>query len=235
MKTRTAVIAAAAGLMGLSASADTVTMEYTGTGLGRTVRVSSPERSGTLFAGQLRHEVSSGTGIGASLAGQSILTYCIDIAQGVATRPTVFDVSRVDSNARSATEAALSRMVGHALDYAPNVRSNGEKRDFHAAVQLAVWEVIADFDATDGRGSLSIEQGRFEASQSNGRNIGGRLLDYVDDLFNAAMSGTGTGLAMTSSSRQDQIIPLTDPIIPAPTAAAMALVGVGGLASRRRR
>lgn len=235
MSSRTIMTATAVALCAASASADSVTMTFDSTGLGRSVRVASPDLQGNVFAGQLFHRFENGTGLGAQLSGRTLATYCIELAQNVATSPQTFAVTVIDGPTRSPVEGVLSRMVGFALSAAPLDRDTNVQRDFHTAVQLAIWEVITDFDPGQGMASLDVQSGSFHARKQNGDALWGGVMGFVGDLFDAGMNGTGGGLAMTSSGAQDQVIPLTDPIIPAPTAAALGLAGLGGMASRRRR
>jgi|GEM_PF-557447 hypothetical protein len=235
-------VAAAAGM----ASANTIDLAYLGTGAGRNVRITLDGSSTNVFAGQLRHQMSNGTGAGAELSGQAMVTYCADINQTVGASASTYeivDVSVLPSPDSVTTPggmgairaAAIQNLYAYANSMGAVHTDSSASNDFGTAFQLVVWELVYDFDGTAG--SFSLTSGAFSAKQTNGNALWGSVVAIANDLFlNGAMVNSGyTGVAgLRSGTRQDQLVELSV-FIPTPSAAAIGLVGLGGLAARRRR
>lgn len=234
MKLRSITTAAAVlGVAGLAA-ADTVDLRYTGPGAGASFNITAGSVTNDLFAGQLNFLTSNGTGAGTSLEG-TLQSFCIDVFEPLAAfseGPQTYDLN--DLSAAPVTGVGGSAMGGAKADaiarmYAfANGQQFGSSNDYAAAFQLAVWEVIADFDA-----SLDIAGGDFRVNDA--LSVG--VTDILDDLFTAA-GDTGIGgarvAALTNSGLQDQIYEV---VIPLPGAAGLAAVGLAGvgLIGRRRK
>ncbi|MDX2148313.1 MAG: hypothetical protein SFZ23_12400 [Planctomycetota bacterium] len=213
-----------------TANADVVTVEYLSRGEGRTVEAQRGSLVRNIFVGQLVHEFSNGTGQGELIEG-TMISFCSDFNDRVATTPTVYDVVPVtllpdDAPMGNDRAAAIDRIYTEAAG--AQFGSNAD--DIAAAFQLAIWEIIYDFDEAAGRSSLNVAAGEFQARSSNGSPLSAGITTQLDRLLDAAVSGQGGNflLGLRSDSRQDQLV-----LVPAP--GAIALAGLGGLLAARRR
>ena len=102
--------------------------------------------------------------------------------------------------------------------------------DFAAAFQLAVWEIITDYNPAD-QFALGITTGNFRATRTDGNPLSSGVMNHLTSLFAAVGAGHNpdTLLGLRSTTHQDQIIP-----VPAPGSAALAGLGLLCLAGRRR-
>ncbi|RMH27811.1 MAG: hypothetical protein D6693_04695 [Planctomycetota bacterium] len=233
----TAAIAALA--TGAPAIADSVDLRFLGTGAGRTVSVSLGGDSFRVFAGQLCHELSDGVGLAGLILGEH-LTYCAELTEHVTTIARRYDLvplAQVSTPALGATRASAITGLYSWVDGAQ--LEAGADRDLAAAFQIAVWEIIYDYDDTEGAGALDVESGRFRARSRRGRRLNDSIRGYLDSMFAAALAppaSSGWALAgLTRQGAQDQLIGLPMAAVPLPGAATAGLVGLGVIASRRRR
>ena len=225
----TAVLATAA-----VAAADSVEMRFIDSGPGRNVTVRVDGEQYRLHAGQLNHEVLASTGPTAPGVGM-LTTYCVDVSEWVSRQGQTYDVSELteapvgentDGMSQGAADA-IGRLYAHA---------DGEQfennRNFSAAFQIAIWEIVADFDgSTDG---LDVDDGSFRAWSLNSstRNHLATLLAIAGD---ESLRINRRIRALTNDGAQDQMYEV---VIPLPTTGAMAAVGLAGagfMARRRRK
>ena len=225
-----AVIAAtAAGI----ASADVVTMKFVGTGAGQNVKWKyngGSEQS--TFAGQLRHNITSGTGIGADWVGEHNL-YCTDIFQYVATSYKTFDINTPDLAPTSSPMGAARAQALYDVfsAFTDSALVSGIGNEFAAAFQIAVWEIVSDFDGSVGRSSLSVDAGKFKVTKVNGSATRtSSFNNYLNDIFDSIGSSANPNVvALTNGGAQDQLF-----YIPAPGPIALAGAGMLMLSRRRR-
>lgn len=216
------------------ANADTVDMRFLGTGSGRNVRVTDGDRTFNVFAGQLRHSFSNGTGLGASLSGEMI-TYCTDLSQYVSSTTRSYSVVPVESAPVGiAMGSDKARAIASLYDYAMGVHlTSSTSNDLGAAFQLAVWEVVSDYNYNIGAASLSLSTGNFRASQTNGSAVWSSVSNLLNGFFahtnNSSFSPSGLR-AIASGSYQDQLV-----VVPAPGAGILAGLGMALIAKRTRR
>lgn len=220
-----------------AARADTVRLRFVGTGLGRNVQTTYGAVTQNVFAGQLRHEFSNGTGtVGSTLTG-TLLTYCSDLTQYVTTsfKPyQVVELSQVPNPAMGSAKAeAIRNMYAFAHDAQFATTDNNSNKDLAAAFQIAVWEIA--FDYSGGRGSLDVETGDFRARRTNGGALSAGIMAHLNNLLNA----TGTRgeykrlYGLKNDSSQDQIVQTR--LVPLPTAAGMGMTALIAMGARRRR
>jgi hypothetical protein len=232
MQRRLVAIAAIVALP-LAAHADVVEMHFSGTGLGHNVRLGLGDRSVIAFAGQLHHEVTGATGRGEGLLGSQI-TFCTDVYQEVAALSLAYELgSLTDVPNSRPMSAPVALAVEELFTFAAGRQLDpGGSPDFAAAFQLALWEIVSDFDPGAGRSSLSLDAGWFGASRANRTPLAGSIASHVDDFFGAIGSGRRSVdlITMRSSSAQDQIA-----VIPgAPTLGVLAAPFALGVLRRRR-
>lgn len=214
-----------------SAQAGMVEMRWVGIGLGTGVRTSLSGNVQEVYAGQIAHEFRNGTGAGALFNGQTIMTYCTELTQHVSADWHLYDVTGIASapvpgpamglQKASAIHNMLSLLVAET-----NAGRFGV--DMAAGFQLAVWEVVYDFDSGVGRGSLDVAAGDFLASDTGGGALAVGIAAHVTAfLDHASVAGVDIlPFAFVNEGRQDQIIP---------TPGSVALACVGGLLMARRR
>lgn len=225
-------VSAVAGLAAC-ASANTVNMKYLGTSLGRNVKVTLSGNSSDVFAGQLRHQFSGGTGaLGSQLNGLQT-TFCTDLSQFVNTNFQSYSVVGVESVPNPGTAIGLTKanmirdLYGSANGSQFATTSNNANNDFAAAFQMAIWSIVYNGTVTLSGPTLTIKN-------TNGTAITGSLLTAFNNIATYVGSGLRNGgdvYGVTSGSFQDQLVLLP---MPAPALAAGAgLLAVAGF--RRRR
>ncbi len=229
------MITAAAAVLATAAfaSADSVTMRFTGSGAGRnvTIRVNGDQHN--VHAGQLNHEVTARTGPTGPALG-ALTTYCVDVSEWVSSSNRQYEVTDLTDAPVGAGNDGMAQhqadAIGRLYAYA-NGQQFGTSNNFAAAFQIAVWEVVSDMDTESS--SLSVGSGDFRAW-----NLNSGTTSYLSTLLGVA---TSEGLAIDSSLRaltndgsQDQMFQV---VVPLPTTGAMAAAGLlgAGFFGRRRR
>ncbi|MCW5774999.1 MAG: hypothetical protein KIS87_00945 [Phycisphaeraceae bacterium] len=229
---RLIAVFAAAGFAGVAA-ADVVEMKYTGTGQGRNVKVTIGQTTMGVFAGQLKHTILSGTGEGATLVGDHV-TFCTDLYQYVKSSPTTYTLVSVQEMPDSAPMGSGRAGGIHDL-YAwagAQAIDLGASKDFAAAFQIAVWEIVSDYDPSAGRSSLDVVTGNLKVKDSNGGSLSSGIMGHLSAMFDAV--GTGAArrdlIGLRSGTAQDQLV-----MVPSPGPFALAGLGLLFAAPLRRR
>ncbi|MDX2114262.1 MAG: hypothetical protein SFZ24_01405 [Planctomycetota bacterium] len=206
-------------------------MRYLGKGLGENVQVDVSGSIHTFFAGQLRWETRNGSGDGARFNALTLPTFCIEPTQYVGSgwiAHTISEPSAALTPMMNIDRAgALNRAVAAYVIYRD---SNTVTAPLAAGFQLALWEIMRDYDALAGRASLSITTGTFKASATGGSPLNAVTAGWTDTFLNAATDPAAEAplaFAFSSASSQDQIIP-------APNTVLLACLGLL-LRPRRRR
>jgi uncharacterized protein (TIGR03382 family) len=147
--------------------------------------------------------------------------FCIQLNQGITNGNTYNDFN--------VTSLALAPTPGTAMGTAKaalvselwgRFYSGLNSSTKYAAFQVAIWEIVTD-------SGLSLTGGTFRAASSSVRT---QAQTYLNALNGSGPLASLQGL--TSSTRQDFVVPMTQ--IPAPGVATLALAGLA-LVSRRRR
>lgn len=236
------LIALAFGLPCLAAAtahADTVSMKFTGTGKGQNVRINVNGAQQNVFAGQLKHQISSGVGLGADLVGDHI-TFCTDLHQYVTSTSKTFDIVPLSDVPSVAMGEEKASAIFDIYRYAAGSQLETDATQaFGAAFQIAVWEIVLDYDGSLGRSSISIGDGAFKATKTDGGILSSTIRNHISDLFDAIGSFVGepradfTLYGLANGGAQDQII--GTPFVPLPTPGLLGLAGLGAVAGVRRR
>ncbi len=233
MKTFAAVVVAAACTA--AAHADFVDVRYTGTAKGINVRVQDPVGARNLFAGQLKHELSNGTGVAATLSGEH-RTFCSDLYQTVTSTTKTYELVTIDYMPGAAPMGNVKAGALQALYNSFGVAATDVNADtkLAGAFQLAVWEIVTDFNGT--LASLGMSSGGFKATKTDGSALDATVSSHLAAMFSAAANVATTGISLTglsSGKAQDQI--LMGFAVPAPGTAVLATLGTLMIARRRRQ
>jgi len=217
-------LAIVAGLVSI-AGADTVSFQFGGVSQGRNAGIA--ENGGgfyNVYAGSVIHNVD----------GVRTVTYCIDPDQWAQTATANFERDslegafshRTDSQAKASAVAELADIAG------PSIWSESVDRDLAAAFQLAIWEIVLDYDSVLGASSLDLSEGDFMAAGTGGSSMSSSVRGYYDDLLGDMTFGQ-TSIAgyeaFTNSVSQDFFTQ-----IPTPGTAVLGLFALPMIASRRR-
>jgi len=212
------------------AAADTITLNYTGGGITQSVFLNGSTSNVT--GGPFNWNVTAVPPNVNLKVGNSITTWCVELAQGIAS-PTTYTLASV-----STLPNATSIMNLFGEGYKTGSPSNA------AAFQLALWELVYDTSA----GSLTAGNFRYTGSSNSTRNAAQTLLSQAlhntangINSFNQFLSGY-TLYHLDSATKQNQLLlvppgakpPTQPPVnpVPAPPAALLALFGVLALGGR---
>jgi hypothetical protein len=238
MNTRFGLFAAVfVAVSAVSALADTVDMRFTGVGNGRNVSVTIGSTTENVFCGQLHHTFSNGTGVASGVSGD-LITYCTDLTQWVNSSVQHYSVVPVgQAPSGNPMGAGKASAIAALYDYAMGTQfSTTTSADMACAFQLAVWEVVTDFNPQVGGASLSLTSGNFRATQMGGAAIWSSVNTLLQGFFghtNNSSFTTGSIFAVTSPQYQDQLVSINT-MIPAPGSGVLAGLGLTLLASRKR-
>ncbi|MCA9289628.1 MAG: hypothetical protein KDA25_00780 [Phycisphaerales bacterium] len=222
-------------LLTTGAAADSVDAQFVGVGLGRNVSITYDGSSFGVFAGQLIHHIDTGGGPVDGLTTGDYTTFCTELSQMVATSVSPFEVVGLEEAPNSAPMSAVrAAAVRDLFAYAGSMpyatESTGANRDFAAAFQLAIWEVVTEYNGAAA--DLDLGSGTFAASGLYASTYhGGGIGAAVTDLFGAIGIGNEVpGLrAISNFAAQDQLV-----MIPLPAPILLGILGLAGLAWHQR-
>jgi hypothetical protein len=221
-----------------SAAPETVDMSFTGTGKGRNVKVTYNSSDRNLFVGQLKHTISTGTGWASSLVGDH-RTYCADLDQYVSGTTSVFSVQPVSARASqvdgSRAPDITSALTNIYVSNGPAAAAATASEDFASAFQIAVWEIIYDYNADVGLASIDLTAGHTRFASTNGSPLSSGIMTQFNNIIaSVGLESGGPGLyALMSGQRQDQLI-YVQGLIPTPGSATLMALGSLAFIHRRR-
>lgn len=229
--TMIAAVVAAAGFASGALAADTVSMKFSGTGSGSNVKATYFSTTLNVFAGQLKHTITSGTGWSARLNGDH-RTFCTDFNEYVTSSFKTYKVVDPQWTPNAAPmgvdKADAIRDIYTTAGIA--ISQSGLNNDMATAFQLAVWDIVADYNANIGIAGLGLSGGHFKASKTNGGSLSSGIINNYNTLINSIghTARTAPVLGLTNNGSQDQLV-----YVPTPGAASLA--GLGGLLAARRQ
>ncbi len=227
MRTLTCV-AVGALAMTAAASADQVDLVYTGAGAGQWVTVVSPGYNGDLYAGQINVNIANSGGW--NLDGNWIV-FCSDLYQTVYDNYSKYQVMALQDIPLSDPMGIVKANAIRDMYTAAAGFQYTNDNDFAAAFQLAIWEIVYDFNG--GIKTLAdIYGGAFQATAIGGGALNGGMSAALTFLF-ASIGNTNQSaqlLGLGSEFWQDQIIE-----VPGPGALSIGALSVLMAGRRRRR
>lgn len=231
---------------------NTVDVRHVANVRGRNVLVSLEYSPGmvfeaTLFAGQLLEEFSNGMGTGTILSGKQLVTFCSEVTEGFAPVAQTYDLVGVpdlpDTDLGPGPMGAARAQEIYDLYAAANgaqfaSTNNNTNNNFAAAFQLAMWEIVYDYNGALPNGNLDLSAGlfRYNGNQDVLRTLANGLFTQILAIT-SPMQGLG---GLLNEMWQDQIFVCPDgtcdmTMVPLPTAAGLAGLGLIAVGVRRRR
>ncbi len=229
--TMIAAVVAAAGFASGVMAADTVSMKFTGKGSGSDVKATYFSTTMNVFAGQLKHMITSGTGWSSRLNGEH-RTFCTDFSEYVTTS---YQTYRVVDPRWTPNSAPMGVDKANAIrdiytTAGITISQTGLNNDLATAFQLAVWDIVADYSASTGVAGLGLSGGHFKATKTNGSSLSSGITGHYNTLINSIghTARTAPVLGLTNNGSQDQLIYV-------PTPGSLSLAGLAGLLAARRQ
>lgn len=226
-----AAVVAAAGVASGALAADTVSMKFTGTGSGSNVKATYFSTTLNVFAGQLKHTITNGTGWSSRLNGTQ-MTFCTDFTEHVTSTYQTYLVvdPRWTPNASPMGVDKANAIRDIYTTAGLTIVQTGLNNDMATAFQLAVWDIVADYNANVGIAGLGLAGGHFKATNTSGGSLSSGIITKYNTLINSIghTARTAPVLGLTNNGSQDQLV-----YVPTPGAATLA--GLGGLLAARRQ
>ena len=210
----------------------TLEMNFVGTGLGQSVRIDVDGSAKTVFAGEIHFQTRNGVDLGAQFDAITMPTYCVEPTQTVQSGWRTYEVTVPETSAAPMMDLARSIAINNAAAFFYSQRAAGMIDSAAAAgFQVALWEIMRDYDGNAGRSSLDVTGGTFKATQTNGTALATTVSNWVGQFLDAASASSfdgQTSYVLHSATSQDQIVP-------GPGGMSLAYMSLLIFAGRRRR
>jgi len=226
---------------------DTITLERIKRFVGRSVESSySSSRAWDADPGTIWGTALAGVHFNTVVAtGDRVTTFCAEFEAGIADRAVTYDVSNIESvegfapprGITTARSILLQDLYARYHDRVNTVPTGDETReDYAAAFQLVIWEIIhenltSDTEATTGLGELNVSIGAMAFRDLQSHDAVGIAEEMIAGLGDGGFRSFAGLLGLASSTSQDMMM-IT--VVPAPTVAALAGLGLVGMRRRRR-
>lgn len=226
------LVGAASVLATASVQAETVNLQHTANGNGRMIRASINSLNKDVFAGRLMHTVQRNGGGTYSMA-----SFSTDLLQACSSSSTPYNTSSVAllSGNAGVTNLGMGKMQAvYDIFAAAANRQFTLGHDYATAFQVALWEIVYDYNPNAQNQGLNIASGVFRATQTNGALLSQSIRDKVGFLLNAVVTTNANGtnvMGYRSGGYGDQVTQ----ILPLPTGAWLGMAGLGLVAVARRR
>ena len=239
-------------------SLGSIDLSYTGMGAGSRMVInysgsSGPTISGkTVWAGELNYTVGAASGAGASLTGQQITTFGIDIWQTagsmnselgkLANGPTTNGIAGQMGADRAGLLGALYSFAGYDQSmFLGGGFSGPDQAMMASAFQLAIWEIVSEdgFDpnaASFSESGLDVTSGAFSVKMYEGAGIPSTLSlaqRMLKNAWEAWVPGSETSLLIAGGNGGPDVIMIHT--IPLPHTFIMTSLGLLGAIMLRRR
>lgn len=214
------------------AFAGDVDAAFLGTVNGLNVRTDLLGSVRDVFSGQMRYSLTSGVDACLDLDGMYI-TFCSEMTEYVSTSFLGYECFGIPANPfvnASPFNAARTDAVANLFAAYGDTAISTSDASFASAFQIAVWEIIYDFNPGVGAASIDAGAGDFKVTNTDTSSLAPTVSAYISAFAAAAVTpGTQNALiSIRNEGAQDQIV-----LLPAP--GSLALVGLAGVAGLRRR
>ncbi len=216
-----------------SVEANTVDVSFAGVGLGRNVRVTLNGNTRHLFSGQMNHNIDGTLDNGTVLSG-TYTTFCTELTEYVNWGTNPFEAVDLEQAPESGPMGAMkAQAITDIYAYAGGDQllssAEGGTANFASAFQIAIWEIVYDYDGTEA--SLDVAAGNLVIKSSNYSPLYSGVSAHVDNLLGAIGLNASIDdlFAISADGFQDQIV-----IVPLPAPLMLGCAGLALVAVRRR-
>lgn len=211
-----------------TAAAGPVTFDYVDVGSVDIVRLKvGNDGWNRVYAGNMLHD----------LDGQRIVTYCIDPAQEASKGTHQFEsTSLLNAFAGAADTTGLVRAITAAAEFGGINLFVDPTVTQASAFQVALWEIIGDYDPEVGRASLNFASGDIQIKATGNDRLTPEASAFASQILDAAALGTVSDtMRFTALTHPDHQDFFTATVVPAPGAFALAAIASPFIIRRRRR
>lgn len=235
MRSSTLVSFAVVAFATTAVTADTIDLRYTGHGHGRNAKVNLNGNARDVFAGELFHELSNGTGSGIQFNGQTLTTFCPDLTETVTDSGATYSIVSITDLPTSGGQPPMGADKAQAIadifpasDGSAMVGSSAD--DFFSAFQILIWEIVSDYNVGEGISSVNLDHGSLVVTKTDGNPLSSGVMTEFNNLVGQIGSGgvVGQMVGFANDGSQDQMFRV-------PTPGTLAISALGALVATRRR
>jgi hypothetical protein len=231
-----------AGVLALTsaACADTVDLSYTSQNYGRAIHVTLGQQQYDSFAGRLYFNA---TGLAGHSGSTRITTFCVDLlqTQSTASNPyTTSSVATLSGNTGLTNLGYAKQQAIYDIFQAAAGREYTLGLDYATAFQVAVWEVVYDYNPNLPGYGLNVATGTFRATAPGQSSLSASITQKVLFLLGSVGAHAGAGHigGFRSLAFQDQVTDMdmmSPATVPLPRGVVLGLTGLGLMAAGKRR